>query len=155
VGKTDVNDGSWHHVAGVYDGKKICLYVDGKLDVSSEGSGYINKNDWPVLIGENAQRTERQWNGLIDDVRIYNCGLTEADVAALYSGKALPAVAKVILETPVAKVTREEAPAEVTPPPAPGQEEPGTGKNWIPVLIIVVIVAVVVGFATLRKKGPA
>jgi len=154
-GKTDVNDGSWHHVAGVYDGKKICLYVDGKLDVSSEGSGYINKNDWPVLIGENAQRTERQWNGLIDDVRIYDCSFSETEVAALYSGKALPAVAKVTLEMPAAKVTREEAPAEVTPPGATGQEEPGTGKNWIPVLIIVAVAGIAVAFATLRKKKPA
>ena len=155
VGKTDVNDGSWHHVAGVYDGKKICLYVDGKLDVSSEGSGHIKKTDWPVLIGENAERTERQWNGLIDDVRIYDCALTEADMAALYSGKALPAVAKVTLETPAAKVTLEKPPAEVTLPGATGKEEPGRGKNWIPVLIIVVIVGVVVGFVTLRRKGPA
>jgi len=155
LGKIDVNDGAWHHVAGVYDGKKICLYVDGKLDVSNEGSGHIKKTDWPVLIGENAERTERQWNGLIDDVRIYDCALTEADVAALYSGKPLPAVAEVTLETPVAKVVREKPPTEVTLPGATGQEEPGRGKNWIPVLIIVVIVGVAVAFATLRKKRPA
>jgi hypothetical protein len=156
MGKTDVNDGSWHHVAGVYDGKKICLYVDGKLDVSSEGSGYINKNDWPVLIGENAQRTERQWNGLIDDVRIYDCSFSETEVAALYSDKALPVVAKVTLEMPAPK-------AAVETPTGSGQiktltadtEKPSRGKNWIPVLIIVAIVGLAVGFATLRKKGPA
>ena len=156
VGKTDVNDGSWHHVAGVYDGKKVYLYLDGKLDISSEASGRINKNNCPVLIGENAERTERQWNGLIDDVRIYNCALGKADVEALGSGKAIPAVAKVTLEMPAPK-------AAVETPTGSGQiktltadtEKPSRGKNWIPVLIIVAIVGLAVGFATLRKKGPA
>jgi hypothetical protein len=109
-----------------------------------------------LKIGWDEMAQSRHLKGLIDDVRIYNCALNKADVEALYSGKDLPAaVAKVILETPAAKVSREKAPAEVTLPGATGQEEPGTGRNWIPVLIIVVIVGVVVSFVTLRKKGPA
>jgi len=86
-GKADVNDGRWHHIAGVYDGTKIYLYMDGVLDNSEEAAGFIKTNQFPVLIGENAESKERYWNGLIDDVRIYNCALSEAEIKALYAGK--------------------------------------------------------------------
>ncbi|MHC4912276.1 MAG: LamG domain-containing protein, partial [Planctomycetota bacterium] len=86
-GKREVNDGKWHHIAGVYDGKKIYLYVDGILDVSAEATGRINTNPSGVLIGENAQRPAREWNGLIDDVRIYSYSLSEAEIKALCAGR--------------------------------------------------------------------
>ncbi len=86
-GKLNVNDGQWHHAAGVYDGKKLSLYVDGKLDVSSNAPGNINVNDYPVYIGENAEQTGRFWSGLIDDVRIYNYAVSEGDILALAAGK--------------------------------------------------------------------
>jgi hypothetical protein len=124
-GKTDINDGQWHHAVGVFDGSKLYLYVDGRLDVSSDAPGKINVNDQPVYIGENAEQPERFWNGLIDDVRIYNYALSEAEIAAIYSGKELPRPASV--------------------------EKPGRGRNWIPVLIIVIIVFIAAGLTT-RKK---
>ena len=82
-GSADVNDGQWHHVAGTYDGAELCLYVDGQLDVSATTSGQINVNDHPVTIGENAEHPEREWNGLIDDVRIYSYALSQAEIKAL------------------------------------------------------------------------
>jgi hypothetical protein len=84
-GIADVNDGRWHHVAGTYDGSQICLYVDGKLDISSTASGTIIINDQPVYIGENSEQSNRFWNGLIDDVRIYSYALTADDIAAIYA----------------------------------------------------------------------
>ncbi len=61
----------------------MSLYVDGTLDASQEASGTINQNDAKVQIGANTEREDRFWNGLIDDVRIYNYGLTEAQVQKL------------------------------------------------------------------------
>jgi hypothetical protein len=84
-GEKNVNDGKWHHLAGVYDGEKMVLYVDGEEDVSQPASGAIGNNDRPVDIGENAEMTGRLWNGLIDDVRVYNCSLGRAEVEALYN----------------------------------------------------------------------
>jgi hypothetical protein len=83
-GTVDVNDGRWHHAAGTYNGSQICLYVDGKLDVSSTASGTIKINDHPIYIGENSERPDRFWNGLIDDVRLYSYALTADEVARLY-----------------------------------------------------------------------
>jgi len=84
-GQKDVNDATWHHVVGTYDGTEMRLYVDGLLDASTPAAGSIATNDYPVLIGENAQLKGRQWNGLIDDVRIYNYHLSENEVTELYN----------------------------------------------------------------------
>jgi hypothetical protein len=81
-----VNDGQWHHVAGVYDGSKIYIYIDGVLDVSANTSGLINQNNYKVRIGENAQVTGRYWNGWIDDVQIYNRSLDVNDIAIVKNG---------------------------------------------------------------------
>ena len=82
-GKTNVNDGHWHHVAGVYDQEKIYLYIDGSMDASATASGMIRVNDEPVYIGENSQMTNRFWNGMIDDVRIYNYALSAEEISAI------------------------------------------------------------------------
>lgn len=83
----DVNDGTWHHVAGVYDGAELSLYQDGdRVDAKSLHGG-INRNWSRVLIGENGQVMNRFWNGLIDDVRIYNRPLAAAEIGVLAEAK--------------------------------------------------------------------
>jgi outer membrane protein assembly factor BamB len=83
-GKKAVNNGRWHHVAGVYDGTKTCLFVDGTLDASERTTRTISVNDYPVLIGENAQHRGRFFRGLIDDVRIYDRALSVDELQALF-----------------------------------------------------------------------
>ncbi len=87
LGSMNVNDGQWHHAAGVYDGTKLYLYVDGKMDNSVKAAGSINNNDERVYIGENSEIPQRFWNGLIDDVRIYNYALSEDEIAVLCRAK--------------------------------------------------------------------
>jgi hypothetical protein len=84
-GKRSVNDGQWHHIAGIYDGSKMYLIIDGELDSSQPASGRINTNNAPVYIGENSENKGRFWNGLIDDVRIYNYALRKVEVAEMYN----------------------------------------------------------------------
>ncbi|UCF14128.1 MAG: LamG domain-containing protein [Phycisphaerales bacterium] len=89
-GKSDVDDGRWHHVAGVYDGKMMYLYLDGTVDASGKASGRIRLNDHPVYIGENAEKANRFWKGMIDDVRVYNYALAAEDIRALRYAGTLP-----------------------------------------------------------------
>ncbi len=84
-GKRSVNDGQWHHIAAIYDGSKMYIIIDGNEDSSQPASGRINTNNEPVYIGENSENTGRCWNGLIDDVRVYNYALTKEEVTALSS----------------------------------------------------------------------
>ena len=80
-----MDDGQWHHVVGVSDGRRAALYVDGELEDSADAKP-IAQNSAPVMIGCNSTAYERRFNGWIDDVRLYGYGLSEADVKALYRG---------------------------------------------------------------------
>ena len=85
-GKTIIADGRWHHVAGVLDGTKASIFVDGVLDASAKSSPDISVNDYSVLIGANAQVSGRLFRGLIDDVRIYERALSVDELRALAKG---------------------------------------------------------------------
>jgi len=89
-GRTNLNDNRWHHVAGVYNGRTATLYIDGRRDVSAATSGSIPANRFNVWIGADSQLFRHEWNGLIDDVRIYSYPLTPEEVRALYEGKESP-----------------------------------------------------------------
>ncbi|MGA2786622.1 MAG: LamG-like jellyroll fold domain-containing protein [Verrucomicrobiota bacterium] len=84
-GSRNVNDGQWHHVAGVYDGTTMFLYVDGTLDVSQPATGSIAQNSLPLCIGQTANSTGYYFNGLIDEASIYNRALTAAEIQSIYS----------------------------------------------------------------------
>ena len=83
-GGTNVNDGQWHHIACVADisHNKLTLYVDGMPDATATFSGTINQSDYAVHIGGNAQRAGREFDGSIDEVRIWNSALSQAQVQA-------------------------------------------------------------------------
>lgn len=87
-GFTDVADGQWHHIVGTYDGTEIALYVDGILDIwsgspsSASGSIAFDNND--VYIGANSGMANREFPGMIDQVRIYEIGLPADRVVNLF-----------------------------------------------------------------------
>lgn len=82
-GTRAITPGRWHHVAGVYDGSMMSLYVDGVLDASQQATGIVNTNDVRVQIGANTDMQDRFWNGMIDEVRLYNYGLGAGEIARL------------------------------------------------------------------------
>lgn len=83
VSKRKVDDGQWHHVAGVVDGRRSALYLDGELEDSADAKP-IAPTSSPVMIGGNSGRPERKFSGWMSDVRLYGYGLSEAEVKALY-----------------------------------------------------------------------
>ncbi|MHC5110926.1 MAG: LamG-like jellyroll fold domain-containing protein [Planctomycetota bacterium] len=63
----------WHHLAGVYDGSEVRLYVDGSLIGRAEGSGTRRINKHPLMIGADVNgngHATSHFNGLIDAVRL-------------------------------------------------------------------------------------
>jgi hypothetical protein len=82
-GVTAVGFDEWHHVAGTFDGANINLYVDGALDIGVPTTEPIGANEASVLIGENPESTGRFWDGLIDEVMIYNRALSEGEILFL------------------------------------------------------------------------
>jgi len=86
VNSTNVNDGQWHHIAAVYDSaaNSIKLYVDGVAS-SSTANGAIGTNAYSIMLGVNPDQLgdPSYFNGYMDDVRLYQYALTQAEVEAL------------------------------------------------------------------------
>ncbi len=84
AGVRSVNDDKWHHVVAAYDGFCKYLYIDGALDAWKPYTAGFDKNDQPVMIGNNSEQPTRQWGGSIDEVAIYQRALSPAEVADHY-----------------------------------------------------------------------
>lgn len=78
TGNTSLADGLWHHLAGVYDcnSQSISIYLDGAVDAWAAASGVIDDNNLDIWIGDDPQTAGEGWNGVIDNVCIYNDALT-------------------------------------------------------------------------------
>ncbi|MFI3137869.1 MAG: LamG domain-containing protein [Methylococcaceae bacterium] len=79
----------WYQTVYVLDDNHIKLYVDGVLLGSIEspyGSSIENYTDFIFTLGDSPEGHQHM-DGEIDDVRVYNRALTDADVKALYSAK--------------------------------------------------------------------
>jgi hypothetical protein len=78
----------WSFISAVYDGQNRKIYVNGDLLHKSPWSETITTNPSGIsLIGAFAQNSVGQnyfFNGLIDDVRIYDRALSAFEVKALY-----------------------------------------------------------------------
>ncbi|UCG48669.1 MAG: tetratricopeptide repeat protein [Phycisphaerales bacterium] len=106
-GNINVNDGKWHHIAGVYEGTDAALYVDGVLDNSVSRARPISGNTYDVCIGANQQRSGRMWHGAIDDVIIFDHALNAAEIGLLYTSSGAP-----FLSESVGRLRRAEAEVE-------------------------------------------
>jgi len=75
---------TWYHVALTWDGGRYVVYVNGEEKANGSYTGLDTLN--PVAdIGNdgNADGRDEAFNGLLDDVRIYDQALSEAEVAEL------------------------------------------------------------------------
>ncbi|HID08226.1 MAG TPA: hypothetical protein EYP10_13890, partial [Armatimonadetes bacterium] len=69
----------WVHIAGVYDGKEMRLFVDGELAGRREKSGPIVESPAPLFIGANDATGRWRLHGMIDEVRISHIARTKFD----------------------------------------------------------------------------
>ncbi len=75
-------NGEWTHVAGVYDGMQMILYLNGVQVGSTPKNGLVDVNNLVSMwIGGNPPgATSRPWEGSIDEVRLFNRALTLNEV---------------------------------------------------------------------------
>lgn len=77
---------TWQHVAGVFDGNTLKIYIDGQLQSNTLAySGVIGTNTTPIEIGRCYSYTSRYFQGKIDEVRIWNAALSETDISTYYN----------------------------------------------------------------------
>lgn len=70
--------GAWAHIAGVFTGSYLYMYVNGQLIHAAYAPGTLQSSTRPVTVGNHPS-----WNafdGLIDDVQIYDRALERNDI---------------------------------------------------------------------------
>ncbi len=79
--------GSFYHVAGTYDGTDFKLFVNGALQGTRNRPNYTITYNPSITwtIGSEAAQFRsigfpRTWNGIIDEVRIFNRALTDSEI---------------------------------------------------------------------------
>jgi hypothetical protein len=70
----------WYHVAGVYDGQMLRLYVNGVLKTSLSVSGSITQYPDVLSIGRNSYWPDRLFAGSIAEVRLWSRARTQAEI---------------------------------------------------------------------------
>ncbi|RJR22588.1 MAG: DUF2341 domain-containing protein [Nitrospiraceae bacterium] len=75
----------WHHYAGTYDGSSIKLYVDGTLRANVPHTGSISPDTGPLRIGWDDEMSASYFDGMMDEVAIYDSALTAAEVQAHFN----------------------------------------------------------------------
>ena len=93
--------GVWTHLAVTYDGSTLRLYVNGTLVASNAHAGAMPGSSDPLQIGGDSLYGQF-FQGMIDDVRVYNVALTPAQIQS-------------DMATPVAPPV-----SDTEPPSAPG-----------------------------------
>ncbi len=93
AGPTAPEEGEWIHVAGVYDGKEMRIYLNGKLDEGEAGNDFVNPQEQSgkIIVSEEPLTlgSEKIWNtavyhGLMDEVAIFSSALTAQEMQVLF-----------------------------------------------------------------------
>ncbi|NEC77641.1 LamG domain-containing protein, partial [Streptomyces rochei] len=76
------NDGRWHHVALRRGGGRLTLFLDGTAAGTADVPGSVSRSSpFGVHIGERMDGRAR-FTGAIDEVRVWDRALTDAEIAA-------------------------------------------------------------------------
>ncbi len=76
---------TWSHVVATHDGTNDKIYIDGVQVASKAVSGTMNSTAKPLAIGFNGVDGGNWFDGVIDDVQIYNYALNGTEVATLHT----------------------------------------------------------------------
>jgi hypothetical protein len=88
--------GTWYHIALCYSAQTVTLYING---VGTVGTLYIGGTPSGTNVGADttftaayagSQNTSLAFNGLVDDLRIFDRALTSAQVQSIYNQQGVP-----------------------------------------------------------------
>ncbi len=78
---------TWYNIIVTYDGIAVRFYVNNELDTVLDISGESLLNSLPLRFGANSLLIDNFFNGLLDDIAIWNRALTPEEVQELYTGE--------------------------------------------------------------------
>ncbi len=82
---TSIDDTGWHLVTGVYDGAELSIYIDGVKENSNPTAGItFPSTSHAVQVGGDCSGTHFYWDGIIDEVAVWNRSLSASEVLDMY-----------------------------------------------------------------------
>lgn len=85
----DANDGAWRHIAIVFDGSDLTLYMNGTEQTDTIGTTAVGNldGDEPIPICSYNERGSYyfHYDGMIDDVRFYDVELNATEISQIYN----------------------------------------------------------------------
>lgn len=82
-------DNRWHLMTFTHDGSLMNLYLDGALQATTPNVS-LNTASSNLVIGAYSPSGGGQFNGAIDEVRVYNRALTAAEIQQMYLSEVAP-----------------------------------------------------------------
>ncbi|GAB0155045.1 hypothetical protein CHRYSEOSP005_03050 [Chryseobacterium sp. Alg-005] len=86
---TALNANTWYHVAATYDGATMKIYINGVLDASKSQTGSVNSSG-TFNVGY-SYNTSRNFNGKVDEVRVWKRALSQTEISQNTCNVTLPA----------------------------------------------------------------
>lgn len=79
-----ISPGLWTHLVSTWDGATIRHYINGvQLPETAAFTGPIIASDTPLVIGANVPFNTTAFQGTMDELRLYNHALSQAEISAL------------------------------------------------------------------------
>ncbi|WP_288376330.1 endo-beta-N-acetylglucosaminidase H [uncultured Chryseobacterium sp.] len=86
---TALNTNTWYHVAATYDGSNMKIYINGILDATKAQTGSVNSTG-AFNVGY-LYNTSRNFNGKIDEVRVWKRALSQTEISQNMCNVSVPA----------------------------------------------------------------
>jgi hypothetical protein len=83
---TPIPRNSWTHLTLTYDGQEQKLYINGVLNSTDTTTGQPLVSGATELLIGGSSASQQNFNGKIDDIRIYNYSFSDNEVLQLYQG---------------------------------------------------------------------
>ncbi len=86
--KTEIQPNTWLHVALVYNGRDMELYLNGELNSFKPWSGKLNMTSYDLTIGQMLpENPAYNFSGSLDDLRIFDYGIDKQTIGKIMLGE--------------------------------------------------------------------
>ncbi|MCX9024919.1 MAG: PGF-CTERM sorting domain-containing protein [Candidatus Methanoperedens sp.] len=124
----NISAGNWYHIAATYDRTALKIYINGVLDNSVNTQYTPYQNNQQLVIGRACvgdpcvfSPSSPSFNGIIDEVRIYNRALSASEIQAEYNALTSTPIPTTVPPTtvPPTTVIPTTVPSTTVPPTTP------------------------------------
>ena len=88
-GGTSLQANVWYHVAGVFDGHQIRVYVNGVLDGATGTERNPKPGNTPLRLGARGNDGATGFSGILEEVRLWNVARTDTEIQATMNRRLL------------------------------------------------------------------